>query len=855
MRSPALLRLCTVLVFAALAACDSGSDGTDPPAVTVSATPTSLALLVGDTATVSATVSGGSASVVWTSSAQSVASVDAQGRVQALSAGTATLTATAGAASADVSVQVSAAAPTLSVGAITQGGQPVGSAPLAGTFQVSVEWDGLPNTFEGTVTILLDDVPFGRAPVSGGAGGGGGAAAAAFVRGQATVDVPMPVSAISGDLLQNGTTSVTAALATLQGVPVGTVAQGGTINAQNPSGATLRLRGLGGSSVALNGTLYMPGGLDVEIRRVGLDGLDLTAADLELVEVLRGPQGTLYGGNAVGGVVNLVLPSSQTHPAGLAGVEGTFRFDSIWARRSDGSRVREPVFDVVIDGSLRLAAPYELGLDYVGPTFDGAFTFPPVGERWYGAGFTAEEIAAVTGFRWSDPSPTVVDLGAGLTGCEMRIGDSYASLTPFTSTDGMAETTGLSRYLAALCRDAMDNTAEHRFRAGNVDYRIGVDLTGPQISWSTGSGFLADRATNPAGSLAAWTASDAASGLSPETWARLERYAPGLTPADACITGDASGGTCEPVQVQLSTPLRYDAWSISPNPGWYSLQIGAGDKAGNLGLSTALRYVRDEVAPTLSPTVSWDGTLAAGQDESFAVDASDDFDLYKEQMWLEYGTIRIGTLPGRISLRFDDIYEQSHTLAATLRPYGSLETVQSASFPRPSGTIRGLERLRALIRDAGGNTTTTELALGGTLSPRPGTFGPVGGMDWWQIKSAPTVCVDKGGGCGASPTSAALEVEARIPAGASLPVVGARFLIGTAGLDGAGDVWMPLGTGSTVSVQDNGSWFQHYFRETVDFSTLPLRSGQQYWLAAVGVDADGNGLLSGKVALSLDFRF
>ncbi|MFT3722129.1 MAG: TonB-dependent receptor plug domain-containing protein [Hyphomonadaceae bacterium] len=89
-----------------------------------------------------------------------------------------------------------------------------------------------------------------------------------------------------------------------------------------------------------SGTLYSAGGTAITIRGVGLnqgspgvavhvDGVyqatsflaSLAQADLERVEILRGPQGTLYGRNANGGVVNFITkkPTSQFEAQLLAG--------------------------------------------------------------------------------------------------------------------------------------------------------------------------------------------------------------------------------------------------------------------------------------------------------------------------------------------------------------------------------------------------------------------------------------------------------------------------------------------------------------------------------------------------------
>lgn len=50
-------------------------------------------------------------------------------------------------------------------------------------------------------------------------------------------------------------------------------------------------------------------------------GFDLSLANIERVEVLRGPQGTLYGKDAIGGVINVVTKQPTNEWTGKAGVE------------------------------------------------------------------------------------------------------------------------------------------------------------------------------------------------------------------------------------------------------------------------------------------------------------------------------------------------------------------------------------------------------------------------------------------------------------------------------------------------------------------------------------------------------
>src|SRR3546814_15542716 len=76
---------------------------------------------------------------------------------------------------------------------------------------------------------------------------------------------------------------------------------------------------------------------------------DVCSSDLlERIEVLRGPQGTLYGRNATGGVVNVITAKPKFEFGGYAKI-GVGNYDTI---RAEGA-VNFPISDVV---SLRLAA-------------------------------------------------------------------------------------------------------------------------------------------------------------------------------------------------------------------------------------------------------------------------------------------------------------------------------------------------------------------------------------------------------------------------------------------------------------------------------------------------------------------
>lgn len=111
-------------------------------------------------------------------------------------------------------------------------------------------------------------------------------------------DIPLAVTAVTSDALAqqniNDTSSLTRAVPSLQFQP------GATSN-----GSGFRIRGIGSQLFSLGVEASVSVVVDgVVAARQAQSFADF--ADIERIEVLRGPQGTLFGKNATGGVINIV---------------------------------------------------------------------------------------------------------------------------------------------------------------------------------------------------------------------------------------------------------------------------------------------------------------------------------------------------------------------------------------------------------------------------------------------------------------------------------------------------------------------------------------------------------------------
>ncbi len=117
-------------------------------------------------------------------------------------------------------------------------------------------------------------------------------------------DVPLAVTALSGDTLASRQINDTNALA--NAIPSLTYTQN-----NNVSNSTFRIRGIGTSLFNQGSESSVSTVVDgVVLARQAQGFVDL--ADIERVEVLRGPQGTLFGKNATGGVISVVT-ARPTH--------------------------------------------------------------------------------------------------------------------------------------------------------------------------------------------------------------------------------------------------------------------------------------------------------------------------------------------------------------------------------------------------------------------------------------------------------------------------------------------------------------------------------------------------------------
>ena len=276
-------------------------------------------------------------------------------------------------------------------------------------------------------------------------------------------DVPVAVSVISGDALeQQGGINIENAQYL---VPSLNFRKSGT--ALNQS---LYLRGVGTTTFSIGGEPSVGTVLDgVVLARSGEAFSDLV--DIERIEVLRGPQGTLFGKNASAGVINIVSKRPGADFGGYA--EGGFFFGN-----GEEYRVR---------GGVNLPLSEKLGSRITGfySKWDGNIVNETLGRRVNGY-----ERYGIRGVVEARPSDTVT---LTLIGDWRKSNDDCCSEVigaPARNADGTVFATFTTRAETALPPVLGDRTRRVRQnlltqaleKAWGISFQADVELDGPTIT-------------------------------------------------------------------------------------------------------------------------------------------------------------------------------------------------------------------------------------------------------------------------------------------------------------------------------------------------------------------------------------
>jgi iron complex outermembrane receptor protein len=179
-------------------------------------------------------------------------------------------------------------------------------------------------------------------------------------------DTPVAISVLGGDELEaRGVTDFTDLIDSLSGISINS-AYGG------PENSFITIRGIGGADD------YKPNGnpsvaLHVDgIYQTSNAYLSMPLFDLERIEVLKGPQGTLYGRNTTAGAINAITRAPGDSLNGYADIEyGSYEFVS------GSAAVGGPISD---DLGVRVAVLLEQGGGFMNGAGAGNFAgFVPVG--------------------------------------------------------------------------------------------------------------------------------------------------------------------------------------------------------------------------------------------------------------------------------------------------------------------------------------------------------------------------------------------------------------------------------------------------------------------------------------------
>ena len=175
-------------------------------------------------------------------------------------------------------------------------------------------------------------------------------------------DVPISVTALSQETLDlQGARSIDDVTRLAPGV---TFERNGTASNYNDEGSDINIRGIDSNAGTSTTGIYV-NDTPIQSRHLGFGGVNAFPVlfDLDRVEVLRGPQGTLFGAGAEGGVLRFITPSPS-----LTADSGYVRSELATTRNGDpsyeaGAAIGGPLIDDVL--GFRVSASFRRDGGYV----------------------------------------------------------------------------------------------------------------------------------------------------------------------------------------------------------------------------------------------------------------------------------------------------------------------------------------------------------------------------------------------------------------------------------------------------------------------------------------------------------
>ncbi len=168
-------------------------------------------------------------------------------------------------------------------------------------------------------------------------------------------DIPISVSAVSGDELERqGAADFKDVLLTIPGV---------SYSGNEPGQSRYSIRGVSTAASSPTVGIYLNDISLITIDTNFAGAADPILVDMERIEVLKGPQGTLYGGSAMGGAIKYVTREPQMNTFGVTAEAGTGHVDHGGESYDFESFLNIPLIDDRL--ALRIGGAYRYDAGYV----------------------------------------------------------------------------------------------------------------------------------------------------------------------------------------------------------------------------------------------------------------------------------------------------------------------------------------------------------------------------------------------------------------------------------------------------------------------------------------------------------